>query len=238
MLSDYDYQSALTRASETRARWALVRLGLTTNMGKWKIDLRILKKLLPSKANVYELKWKRLKDSNEHYSTVLRALRRLERKKLVRLVSSNEEGRRHKTYACTLLGELVVALARRGLEAASQIIAENSQSFRECLEVHPLRDCREDLTINTIKEILESKGGKAAACPDLDFYVRNAEFKWARQNIIEELNSISHARARILEYLREATHINWLSEWLALPLEKHADEEDKWLQTLRDLKKE
>ena len=214
-------------------------LGITTYEGKWKIDLKILKQLLPSKANAYELKWKRLKDSSEHYSTVLRALRRLERKKFVRLVSSSEEGRRNKTYACTLLGELVVALARKGLKAPTQIIAQSSASFRECLEIHSTIDpyhC-ERLTIEIIEDILNSKGQEAVTHLDLDLYVKDVEFKWARRNIIEELNNAS-SRPRVLRYLRKASDIKWLSEWLVPNLEKHVEKEGEWLQTLKDFNRE
>jgi DNA-binding PadR family transcriptional regulator len=111
----------------------LYKFGLSA---RGKTELEILKNLSKGSANVYELKWKRLRDIDVHYSTVLRALRRLEKKKLVRVVSQRDSGHRGKTYACTLLGNLVVALTKKGLSGAAKIVAENSRSFRECIRIH------------------------------------------------------------------------------------------------------
>lgn len=232
------HENLLRAQAEFEIDFFLHGLGLVTHARasifrayKWKVDLKILDKLLPSKANVYELKHRRLKDSDEHYSTVLRALRRLERKRFVKLVSSEKEGRRNKTYACTLLGELVIVVARKGMEAASQIIAESSQSFRECLEIRPSH--WEQLTMETIRGVFNSKGEDAVTHSDLDLYVRNAEFNWARNNIIKNLNDLS-SRPDIRGYLRALPNIKWLGKWLAPTLEKHVEKEGAWLQTLRD----
>ena len=87
----------------------LYKFGLSA---RGKTELEILKKLSQGSANVYELKWKRLRDIDVHYSTVLRALRRLEKKKLVRVVSQKNSGRRGKTYACTLVGSAGTSTSR------------------------------------------------------------------------------------------------------------------------------
>ena len=216
----------------------LVKLGLITWLGKRKIALEILEQLSRRKANVYELKWKRLRGIDAHYSTVLRALRRLEEKKLVRIVSSSKAGRRKKIYACTLLGELVVVLARDGLRAVAQIVAESSQSFRECVEVHLSFDLDYDidLTIEVISEILRNRRGEMVTRPDLDVYVRKVELRWFNENIIEELNNLS-SRPKILKYLRKINHINWISDWMMQAIEKYAERENEWLETLEDFKR-
>lgn len=231
----------LTQTARERGLYStiLYELGLATYWGKYRIELKILKQLSLKKANVYELKWKRLRHIDAHYSTVLRALRRLEKKKLVRIVSSNKVGRRKKIYACTLLGELVVTLARNGLRATAQIVAEKSQSFRECVGVHfsfdP--DYHFSLTEETIREIARSKRGEMVTSPDLDVYVRNIELKWVRENIIEELNDIS-SRPKILKYLKKIAHIDWISDWVMQAIEKYAERENEWLQTLEDFRRE
>lgn len=201
----------------------LYELRLINWLGKKKIEYKILEQLSRQKANVYEIKWKRLRGIDAHYSTVLRALRRLEEKKLVRIVSSSKVGRRNKIYACTLLGELVVVLERNGLRAVAQIIAESSPSFRECLGVHfsfdP--DYYFSLAIGIIWEILRNRGGEMVMRPDLDVYARRIELRWVKENIIEALNNPS-SRPMILEYLKKITHINWISDWVVQVIEKYA----------------
>lgn len=217
----------------------LVKLGLITWLGKRKIALEILEQLSRRKANVYELKWKRMRGIDAHYSTVLRALRRLEEKKLVRIVSSSKVGRRKKIYACTLLGELAIVLARDGLRAVAQIVAESSPSFRECLGVHLSFDPHYYvyLTRGVIWEILGNKRGEMVTRPDLDAYVRKIELRWFSENIIEELNNLS-SRPKILKYLRKITHIDWISDWVMHAIERYAEMESEWLQTLKDFERE
>lgn len=204
-----------------------------------KIELKILEQLSRREANAYELKWKMLRGIDVHYSTVLRALRRLEEKKLVRVVSSSKVGRRSKTYACTLLGELKVVLARKGLRAVAKIIAENSPSFRECLEGHFSFDPNYylSLTNEVIEEIFWSKSGAMIMRPDLDVYVRKIELRWIEENIIEALNNPS-SRPIILEYLKKITHIKWISDSVVQVIEKYVENENEWLQTLEDFKRE
>jgi len=222
-----------------RERGLLSGLGLATYWGKYKIELKILKQLRLKRANVYELKWKKLRDVNVHYSTVLRALKRLEQKKLVRIVSLNKVGRRRKIYACTLLGELIVATAEVGLKAGAQIIAESSKSFRECIGVHLGLDPDYPfyLTEEIIWEIARSKRGEMVIRPDLDFYVRNIERRWVRKNIIEELSNLS-SRPRILRYLKKITHIDWIRHYVKQGTMQYAKRENEWLQTLEDFGRE
>jgi len=230
------------------AHQILYKFGLSA---RGKTELEILKELSHGRANVYELHGKRLRDIRVHYSTVLRALRRLEKKKLVRVLSSKEVGRRDKTYVCTLIGELVVALVRNGMSGATRIIAESSKSFRECIGVHLSFDSDYPLSMteSVIWNLLESEKGEIATRSDLDACVRKAELEWVNSNIVKALiyepsrpdlggyyRSLS--RSKILRYLKKITHIGWISDWVVRVIEKHIEQENEWLQALEDFKRE
>lgn len=226
----------------------LYKFGLSA---RGKNEIEILKNLLHGNANVYELK-KRLRDIDVHYSTVLRALRRLEKKKLVRVISQRDVGRREKTYACTLLGDLVVALAGNGLRGAARIVAESSKSFRECVEVHLSFDSDYPLSMteSIIWNILNSESGETAMRSDLDVYVRNVELEWIKANIVKALiydpsrpdfhDEYYHplSRPETLRYLKKIAHINWISNWVVEVIEKYVEKEREWLQELEDFKRE
>lgn len=240
----------------------LYKFGLSA---RGKTELEILKKLSHGSANAYELKRKRLRDIDVHYSTVLRALRRLEEKKLIRVVSQIDVGRRRKTYACTLVGELVVALARNGMSGAARIIAENSKSFRECIGAHLSFDSEYPswMTELTIWDIFYSERGETAVHSDLDVYVRNTELEWVKASIVRALFHDSSrldfdnryydplyqpdfgdrhhhplSRPEILDYLKRITHVNWIADWVAQVIEKYLEKENEWLQTLKDFMRE
>jgi len=227
----------------------LYKFGLSA---RGKTELEILKKLYRGRANVYELKWKRLQDVDVHYSTVLRALRRLEKKKLVKVLSQRNVGRRGKTYACTLVGELVVTLARNGLSGATQIVAKSSKSFRECVGAHLPFDSNypQSMTESIIWNIWNSERGETAVHSDLDVYVKNVELEWVKVNIVGSLfydPSRHHfddryplplSRSEILRYLKKITHINWISSWLVQVIESYVERENEWLQELEDFKTE
>jgi len=227
----------------------LYKFGLSA---RGKTELEILKKLSQGSANVYKLKWKRLRDIDVHYSTVLRALRRLEKKKLVRVVSQRNVGRREKRYACTLVGDLVVALARNGLSGAERIVAESSKSYRECIAVHLSFDSNYPLamTESVIWNILNSKRGETTVRSDLDVYVRNVELEWVKTNIVRALffdlsrpdfddgYYIPLSRPKILRYLRKIVHISWIGDWLVQFIENYIEKENEWLQMLEDFKRE
>ena len=227
----------------------LYELGLSA---RGKTELEILKKLSHSSANVYELN-KRLRDIGVHYSTVLRALRRLKKKKLVRVVSERDVGRREKKYACTLLGDLVVALARNGMSGVARIVAESSRSFRECVKVHLSFDSNYPLSLteSVIRNILKSERGEHTVLSDLDTYMRKAGLEWVKANIVkallydpsqldfsERMHYTPLSRPEILRYLKKVAHISWISDWLVQVIEKYVEKEKEWLQGLEDFKRE
>jgi len=231
----------------------LYKFGLSA---RGKTELEILKNLSKGSANVYELKWKRLCNIDVHYSTVLRALRRLEKKKLVRVVSQRDSGHRGKTYACTLVGDLVVALARKGLSSAARIVAESSKSFRECITVHLSFDSDYPLTMteSIISNILNTKREEPAMRSELDDFVRNVELEWVKANIVRALfhDPSRHdfedryyiplytplSRPEILRYLRKIVHISWIRDFVVQFIEQYTEKENEWLQALEDFKRE
>lgn len=230
------------------AHQILYKFGLSA---RGKTELEILKELSHGSVNMYELK-KRLRAHGRidvHYSTVLRALRRLEDKKLVRVVSQKETGRHEKTYACTLVGELVVALAKNGLTGAARIIAESSKSFSECVRLH---DSNYLLLMaeSIIWNILNSETGETVKRSDLDFYVRKVELEWVKANIVKALtynpsqfdfdnrDYFPLPRTDILRFLRKTIHISWISNWIVQVIEKYVEKENEWLQALEDFKRE
>lgn len=231
------------------AHQILYNFGLSA---RGKTELEILKRLSRGSANVYELKRKRLRDIDVHYSTVLRALRRLEKKKLVRVISSKEVGRRSKTYVCTLVGELVVVLSRKGMSGATRIVAESSKSFRECVGAHLSFDSDYPFSMieSVIMNISKSEKGETATRSDLDAYVRNTQLEWVKANIVKALfydpsrhhfgegYYLPFSRPKILRYLKKITHINWISDWLVQIIEKYVEKENEWLQALEDFERE
>jgi len=217
----------------------LYELGLSA---RGKTELEILKELSHGSRNVYKLK-KDLRNIGVDYSTVLRALRRLEKKKLVRVVSQRDVGRREKKYACSLLGELVVALAKNGLSGAAQILAESSKDFRECVGVHLSFDSNysPSLTESVIWRILKSKREEPAVRSDLDVYVRNVESEWASYAMYACMPDFDHwyrERTKILRYLNKVAQISWINDFLVQVIEKYIEKEKEWLQGLEDFKRE
>jgi len=231
----------------------LYKFGLSA---RGKTELEILKELSKGSTNVYELKWKRLRDNDVHYSTVLRALRRLEKKKLVRVVSQRVSGHREKTYACTLVGALVVELARNGMSGAARIVAESSKSFRECIKVHLSfdSDYPSIMMESVISKILNTKKVEPVIRSELDDYVRNSELEWVKAHIVRALFHDPYgpnfedrysihlhsplSRPEILRYFRKIIHISWIRDFVIRFIEPYTQKENEWLQALEDFKRE
>lgn len=223
----------------------LYKLGLSA---RGKTELEILKKLSQGSANVYERKWKKLRNLDVHYSTVLRALRRLGKKKLVRVKSSKQGERRTKTYACTVLGELVAALARNGIDGAAQIVAESSSSFRECVGERVFEPWL--ITESVIWNILESEKPESFTLSDFDVYVKKVMLEQIEANLVRALfydpsrpnfddrYYLPLSRPEILRHLNKFTHIGWIADWLVQIIEKYVEKENEWLQALEDFKRE
>jgi DNA-binding PadR family transcriptional regulator len=238
------------------AQRILYKFGLSA---RGKTELEILKKLSQGSTNVYKLNRKIKSDTDVHYSTVLRALRRLEKKRLVKVVSQENSGRHEKKYACTLLGQLVVALAKKGISGAVRIVAEISKSFRECIRVHSSvnYDYKSMMMELVILNLLNSKKAETVTPSELDEQVRNIELEWIKENIVRALfydssaNDFNHgridndyrislyvplSRSEILRYLRKIVHINWMSDYVIQFIELYIEKENEWLQALKDFK--
>jgi len=244
------------------AQRILYRFGLSA---RGKTELEILKKLSQGSTNVYKLNRKTKCDIDVHYSTVLRALRRLEKKRLVKVVSQGNSGRREKKYACTILGQLVVALAKKGMSGAVRIVAESSKSFRECIRVHSFVRSRINYDYESmmmelvILNLKNTKKVESVIPSELDEHVRNIELEWIRENIVNALfhdSSANHfhrgridsdyrislydplSRSEILRYLRKIVHTSWMRDFVIQFIEHYIEKENEWLQALKDFKME
>lgn len=200
-------------------------------------ELRILMALSKSIgwANVYQL-WKGLRDVG-HYSTVLRALRRLEQKRLVETLASRT-GRNEKIYTPTLLGELIAALARGEWKAAAQILAERSSRFRECVKAHralnPLYYY--GLTRDIIEKLLMFPKYRNIQ-PDLEKIVMECESWNIEEKVVQEVNDPS-ARPELFQYLKKLSYVDWIRSIVMSFIDEYIEEEKEWLQALADFKTE
>lgn len=195
--------------------------------------LRVLTELSEAGgANVYEL-WRKMPGVG-HYSTVLRALRKLEQENLVRVVPSSGEGRSQKICAMTLYGELILALVKDGWKLAAQLLAEKSSTFRDCIRAHFSRDPYYywGLTRDIIEEI---KTYIIIDIPDIEEIVRRLEIEWIEAHIVEELDNPS-SRLWISKYLKRMSHAGWIRSELLPYLADYIEKERDWLQTLDGFK--
>jgi len=223
-----DIPARASAASEQRHE-LLQKLGLKEG----EIELRVLMALCEMGwANVYEL-WKGLRKFG-YYSTVLRALRRLKRKRLVNTIPSTGTGRRENIYTPTLLGELIAALAIGGWKAAAQILAERSPRFRECVQAHrPLDPCYYwPLTRETIESLLRFPKYKDVQ-PNLEELIMENEGYWISSEVVDNLYDYE-ARAEAFQNLQRLSHVSWIRSLLISFIDDYMEEEKEWLQTLAE----
>ena len=149
------------------------------------LEMKLLELLLRLKsANVYEIS--KSKDVG-HYSTVLRGLRRMEKKNLVHSILKNAQGRYKKIYYVTLLGRLLVYLAKDGWKGTAQKIAQESSNFRDCQTIHELYDpvYYWHFTKNILETLIQKTSNNQEI--DLELIVSETEFNQI-EIIIERLS--------------------------------------------------
>jgi len=228
-------------ASEDR-RQILAEFGLKEGRTERRILIELSK---IGFENVYQLS-KRMRNIG-HYSTVLRALRRLEKEKLVKVVPSDAK-RNSKFYMVTQLGELITDLVEGGWKAAANTLAERSSSFRDLIKVHrPLRSptgrgligfglCYYwSLTRDVIGGLQEYRKFKNLQ-PPLESIVRQIEYDWIGETLTQAVHDPS-SRREIAEYLKRSAHIAWIRSTTRSFVEEWMDEEKEWLQGLDELKR-
>lgn len=227
-----DMTPALEKLTNRHRNLILQKLGLKEGETELKILAGLSKVTVGEAANVYELS-KKLSDVG-HYSTILRALRRLEQKKLVRGVLSIE-GRREKVYFTTFLGDLIIALAHGGWKATAQILAESSSSFRECIKAHFFRNPYRYWSLT--RDIIKILCMRVDVPPNIEGTVRHSEIDWIKEHIATYLNDPS-CRPWISKYLTKMSHVSWIKSELIPFIDYHIEVEKEWLRTLADFKKD
>ena len=197
------------------------------------LEMMLLKLLLKLKrANVYEIS----KSKNVgHYSTVLRGLRRMEKRKLVYSILKCDGGRHKKIYQVTLLGELVAYLAKGGWKGTSKRIASKSSNFRDCQAVHELYDpCYYwRLTQRILEKMLQQSSSTQEI--DLEQIVAETEFNWIETNIIEKLSERKNL-AENLDLLERLGNIEWIRSMIVQKICQYFEEWKEWLNAIEVVK--
>jgi len=200
-------------------------------------EFRILKKLQLGRANVYKLA-KSSRDAG-HYSTILRALRRMERKRLVKVVKGSNSGeRKQKVYEVTLLGELVKSLAIGGWKRVAEKIAAGSSKFQDCQKAHqPLDPYYYWHQAHNMIESLMHLPVPSNLQIDLDRAAEENECDWIKANVIEKLSN-PQTRSQDLHRLEILSNVHWIKSVIVHLLDEYSNEWGTWLKTLEDFKLE
>jgi predicted transcriptional regulator len=223
------FRLALVERGETQTQfWGL----------KARNEFRILKKLVKlGHANVYRLS-KSLKDAG-HYSTILRALRRMERKGLVRSVIEEHKSRGQKTYEATLLGEVIKSLAERDWESAAEKIGTQSPRFRDCQRMHQIlgSDYYHYLTYYVVESLMYPKTTMSieAEQEQVEMAVTERNAKWIEKEIMPRLNNLE-TRSASLHQIEEFVKIPWMKSIAIHCLEEYSSEMRDWLKTIEGVK--
>lgn len=201
-------------------------------------EFRILRKLAKLRcANVYRIS-KSLRDAG-HYSTILRALRRMERKGLVRNVRTNHENRSQKTYEITLLGKAVTVLGQDDWKHAAEIIAARSPRFSDCQKI-----CQtigsvyyQYLTYHVIESLMypTTLRDVDGECKQIEEAVAQGNENWIRKNIMPKLND-TEARSDYLQQIELLLNIPWMRLIAAKCIEEYVSEWKGWLETVEGIK--
>jgi DNA-binding PadR family transcriptional regulator len=172
-------------------------------------ESEILKSLLKlSCANIYRLS-RATRDAGQ-YSTVLRALRRLEGKRLAQIATTIDEGRKQKKYCLTLLGELVASLAKGGWKLAAEKLAEHSSRFRELVTAH--HSFEPDYYIFMTRDIIEGFNQFPRyknVEPNVEELVTATESEWISRAIVENLHDPKE-RAEVFMEVKKVSQVGWI----------------------------
>jgi DNA-binding PadR family transcriptional regulator len=217
--------------------YQFVDLGKTQHQLRLKArnEFKILRRLAKiGRANVYEIS-KSLKDAG-HYSTILRALRRMERKGLVHtLIEAQADERGQKTYGVTLLGEVVKFLAEKDWKRAAEKIAERSSRFRDCQKIYQVLgyDYYQYLIYHVIEGLMYPKTSRDldAERKQVDEEVTQRSSRWIRKNIMPKLY-VRETRSEGLRQIEQLMDIPWMRPILIQFIEEYVSEMKDWLRTV------
>jgi DNA-binding PadR family transcriptional regulator len=202
-------------------------------------EFRILNRLEKlKKANVYRIA-KSLKDAG-HYSTILRALRRMEKKGLVRSITVNSKNRRQKTYEVTLLGNAITVLAKENWRHAADEIAQRSSRFLECQRIFQTLGLEyyHYLTYRVIESLMyPTKLREAEAdLEQVEQAVTEANVNWLKQKIIPKLSDLA-MRSEGLRQIEQLASISWMQSITAQCTEEYILETKNWLKKIEAVRK-
>jgi DNA-binding PadR family transcriptional regulator len=200
-------------------------------------EFKILEKLVKlRRANVYKIS-KSLKNAG-HYSTILRALRRMERKGLVYTIVGNRKNRAQKTYQVTILGEAINSLADGGWKRAAENIEAQSSRFRDCQKMHPALgsdyyDYYRYLTYHVIESLMypATLRDLEAEREQIEEALTEGNGRWIRRNVITKLNNLE-TRSDSLRQVEQLVEIPWMRSIVVQCIEEYVSELKDWLKTI------
>jgi len=232
-------------ASAEKQRQELLRKFRLTHLGRskdsvWLVfkegsESKILKSLLKiGCANIYRLS--RVSKDAGQYSTVLRALRRLERKRLVQVTTTIGKQRKQKKYSLTLLGELTASLAKGGWKLAAEKLAAHSSRFRESVTAHHSFNAYYywPQTRDVIERLNKFPKYKNVE-PNVEELVTAIEREWIFESIVQNLSD-SEARATVFMEVKKLSHVDWIRPIVISFIDDFVGEEKEWLDELVHLK--
>ncbi len=231
--------SAERQRQELLRKFALVRLGSSKDSPflvlKEGSESKILKSLLKiGCANIYRLS--RVSKDAGQYSTILRALRRLERKRLVRVNDTINRQRKQKIYSLTLLGELIASLAKGGWKLAAEQLATHSSRFREAVIAHHSFDPYYYWPqTRDIIEILRRLPKYKNVEPNIEELVITHERGWIEDRIEQNLYD-PQERTKVFLEVRKLSHVDWIRPIVISFIEDIVGEEKEWVNKLVDFK--
>ncbi len=225
---------AASHESANKQRYEILQ---KLNLKEGDIEIKILISLseVPY-ANVYEL-WKGLRDLG-HYSTVLRALRRLKNKRLANILPSSTTERNTKVYTSTLLGILICTLYKGGWKAVAEFLAETSVRFRECVQAHrPFDPYYYWRMAREVTEKLLSFPKFRNIEPDLEKIVTECEKEnlvaWVVEDFYDPL-----ARTTLFQELKKLSYVGWIRSIIMPEIDGFIENEKTLLQTLVNFKRD
>jgi DNA-binding PadR family transcriptional regulator len=201
-------------------------------------EFKILRRLVKlGRANTYEIS-KSLKDAG-HYSTILRALRRMEKKGLVYTISGEHKNRGQKTYKVTLLGEIIKSLAEGNWKSAAEKIASQSSRFRDCQKMLQAlgSDYFEYLTYHVIESLMypTTLRDLEAECKQVEEEVTECSGNWIRKNVMPKFNDLK-TRSDSLRQVEQLMDIPWMRSIVIQCVEDYVSELKDWLRTIDGVK--
>jgi predicted transcriptional regulator len=199
---------------------------------------RILKKLLQlGGANVYELA--KFSKNAGHYSTILRALRRMEKRGLVKVVPKDStSGRNEKVYEVTLFGELIESLASGGWKGMAEKIAVIAPRFQDCQRAYERFDPSYywHHAYSIVESLMRTPMPNNVKF-EIERVVTENEGEWIKTNLIKKLND-PQTVSQNLHYLKELSDVQWIGCIVLQLLDEYYSEWEKWLKTLNAFRHE